>query len=458
VPTQADENPAVIPLPVIFDLRRLLRWFAEHSEAIEFIDQANEITRTIRKFEIPAYEVAQDDPEVLQDIFDRMNSYGKRLRRAEIFSALFAGQESARDTTLTLERIAGRVDEDLGFGLIDNDTILQAVLARRGPDVHRQIRNEFGEDERVGASERHERTRAVIDVPAEEDRDTAYRLGEDAIHDAVLFLQNEVGVPHVTVLPYRYLLVVLTRLFAHFPAPDPRTRQLMRRWFWRAAIIGPELFRGSTSGAVRKLSYAITPGDLDGSIQRLLDLVPESGRRTPNLHRFRSNEAFTKIALCSWWSLAPRNLATGAAFERADLTGCLREARTALPAVHYVNSPNSVPKEMSLWAANRILYPTEDGELGALRSLLTEAAEQHSRSDPPWNLALGSHCLSPDMLGALKKGDQKSFLASRQVVLESQLDEFLQQRCEWAMEDTPPLLTLIVDDDDESLELSDDSS
>ena len=68
-----------------------------------------------------------------------MNNYGKRLTRAEIFSALFAGEESAEeDVTPTLDRIAQNMSDDLDFGLIDNDTILQAILARRGPDVLRR--------------------------------------------------------------------------------------------------------------------------------------------------------------------------------------------------------------------------------------------------------------------------------------------------------------------------------
>ena len=85
---------------MIFDLRGVLRWFADHPEAVEYVEDANEITQTIRQFEIPAYEVSQEDPEVLEDIFDRMNNYGKRLTRAEIFSALFAGSEEPRTILL----------------------------------------------------------------------------------------------------------------------------------------------------------------------------------------------------------------------------------------------------------------------------------------------------------------------------------------------------------------------
>ena len=121
----------------------------------------------------------------------------------------------------------------------------------------------------------------------------------------------------------------------------------MRRWFWRTVLVGPEIFRGSTSGAVRALNRAVKPGDLEGSIQRLLDLIPQSAVRVPDLKRFRSNEAATKLVLCSWWSLGPRSLTTGQPFGSADLALCIDDARTPLDAVRYVVSRYSVPRELS---------------------------------------------------------------------------------------------------------------
>jgi Protein of unknown function DUF262 len=446
VPTPRETEAAVIPLPVIFDLREVLRWFADHPEAVDYVEDANQITQTIRQFDIPAYEVSQEDPEVLEDIFDRMNNYGKRLTRAEIFSALFAGKENARDDTPTLDRIAQNMDDDLDFGLIDNDTVLQAVLARRAPDVHRQIRNEFGEE-----------ARAFIEFP-DEDRDTAYAQGEEAIRRAVLFLQITVGVPHFTLLPYKYPLVVLTRLFAHYQDIDERSLQLMRRWFWRAVLVGPEIFRGSTSGAVRALNRAVKPGDLEGSIQRLLDLIPQPVARVPNLKRFRSNEAATKLMLCSWWSHEPRSLMTGQPFGSTDLAVSIDDARTPLDAVEYVVSRYSVPRELSPWSANRILYPAVEYELGPVESIITLPSDQRPLNGLEWAEALASHSISLEMATAVEHGGVDEFLIARQEILERQFDTFLRQRCEWEFEDTPTLDSLVLDDEAEAEELSDDSS
>ena len=446
VPTPRDAEPTVIPLPVIFDLREVLRWFAEHPDAIDYVNDANEITRTIRQFKVPAYEVSQEDPEVLEDIFDRMNNYGKRLTRAEIFSALFAGPEKTKEVTPTLERIGQNIDDDLEFGLIDNDTVLQAVLARRAPDVHREIRNEFGEA-----------ARAFIEFP-DEDRDTAYMQGEEAIRRSVIFLQNVAGVPHIALLPYKYPLVVLTRLFAHHANLDDRNLQLVRRWFWRTVLVGPEIFRGSTSGAVRALNRAVRPDDLEGSIQRLLELIPPQAR-IPDLKRFRSNEAQSKLVLCSWWSLAPQSLSTGEPFGRADLAACIGDSRTALDAVQYVVSRYSVKADLRPWAANRTLYPTDDkSEMGTLESLLTSLENKILLSSTQWESALASHSMNLAMAAMIERGEIEGFMTTRQDALARQLENFLQQRCEWNFEDTPPLESLILDDEDETEELNDDES
>lgn len=144
------DDPYVIPLPIVFDLTKVLDWFATHPEVADYRNRAFELTKHLRQFSIPAYQVVQDDTLVLRDIFDRMNNYGKRLSRAEIFSALNAGRESDAEHTLTIAQIADHVDDQFGFGRVDADTVLRAILARRGPDVHREIRLEFDDNNRRG--------------------------------------------------------------------------------------------------------------------------------------------------------------------------------------------------------------------------------------------------------------------------------------------------------------------
>lgn len=249
-----DGDPLSLPLPVLFDLRRLLRWFAERPEAMDYLDEASRVAKAIRQYTVPAYTVKQDDETVLRDIFDRMNNYGRRLSRAEVFSALHSGAQGSGPPR-NFGEIAEHLDARLGFGKLDEDTVLRALLARRGPDVTREIRDEFSG-----------RPREFSD----ETREDAYRGVEDALGRALEFLAQDARVPHLGFLPYRYLLVVLARFFAHHPKPELRNRELLRRWFWRAALIGPAVARGVYTSAMRTLGACVVPGDESGSVQKLL--------------------------------------------------------------------------------------------------------------------------------------------------------------------------------------------
>ena len=88
------------------------------------------------------------------------------------------------------------------------------VRRLRGRDVQREIRLEFDVRNRRGVPELND------------DEATAFAAGEAALGRTVDFMLRA-GVPHVTLLPYRYLLVVLTRVFAHRPEPDPVNGRLL---------------------------------------------------------------------------------------------------------------------------------------------------------------------------------------------------------------------------------------
>ena len=428
IKTPSVEDPLAIPLPVIFDLQQILRWFAEHPEISEHLDQATAITRKIRQFEVPAYLVRQGDPHVLQDIFDRMNNYGKRLSRAEIFSALNAGDENARDDSLTFEKIAEHIDIDLQFGILDNETVLAAVLARRGPEVRRDIRNEFL-------------------AKGDEGREAAYRAGEEALHRAVRFLQNDVGVPHVSMLAYRYILVVLARVFAFFPDPDPRNKRLLKRWYWRAAIASPEHFRGGTPAAARVLCNRVTSDSLTESVQGLLSAVEVSNPRTLDLTRFATNEAATKILLTIWWSYGPRNPETWEQYTQADLAAALVDRNTARDAVQYLIPRRAVAASRRPWASDRVLMPIVDIDARELPDIISLTPKVGG--EDRWQEMILSHCITRDMAQLLASGSIDKFLDARQSLLDSRARQFLELACEWKFENTPPLSDLFLNDEDD---------
>lgn len=431
-----DEDGYIIPLPVLFDLQRLIRWFTkDHPEAAERLEEASRITRAIREYQVPAYLVDQDDEAVLRDIFDRMNNYGKRLSRAEVFSALHPGEGNSAEPFSHFQRIAENIHAERGFGIIDDDTVLRAVLARRGGTVSRDIRAEFA-------------TRKLPKEPRDfetEIPETAYREGELALARAVEFLQEDAAVPHFAFLPYRYLLVVLTRFFAHFPNPEPRNRRLLRRWFWRAALIGPSPFASSWTNAMDNLSNRIKAQDETGSTQRLLDSPINQNLPRPTLTGFRTNTAASRIVLAALWALKPRSLTTGEPYERSQLGEAIPSDATVGVIAHRIFSRE--PKNHAAWVANRILILEEEWPDASANLLVLAVPLLHQ--DALDTAFLNSHCLDERMLGLLSEDKKSEFLIERQLRIENVVKDFIETMAETHLEDTPPLDSFDLDDAEE---------
>jgi hypothetical protein len=426
-----EEDGYIIPLPILFDLQRLVRWFTkDHPEASEELDEASRVTRAIREYQVPAYLVDQDDEAVLREIFDRLNNYGKRLSRAEVFSALHPGRASSVEPSSHFQRIAESIHDGQGFGVLDDHTILEAVLARRGADVTRDIRVEFSH-----------RTREPRDFENEAPEE-AYRQGELALSRAVAFLQEDAGVPHFAFLPYRYLLVVLTRFFAHFPEPNPRNRVLLRRWFWRAALIGPSPFASSWTNAMRTLATRITANDEIGSIQQLLNNPLDQSLLPPTLTGFRTSSAASRIVLSALWALKPRSLLTGQPYDRQQLIEAIQPDATLAGVAKRILSRE--PENRRAWAANRILVLEAEDELP--KSVADLLIAPPLGRDVAEHDLFASHALDAKLVRALTEEDKTAFLDGRQQRIKQMVADFIERMAETRLEDTPPLDSLDLDD------------
>lgn len=420
-PRKAD--PLRLPLPVFLDLQRLVAWFRDHPEASEHFDEATRVAKLIRQYKVPAYVVTQDDEDVLRDIFDRMNNFGKRLSRAEVFSALHsldAGVDRPRD----LSEIAEEIDVRLGFGLIDEDTVLRAFLARRGADVTRDVRSEFDP--------------GVHREFPDEALEDAHARTQKALERTVRFLQSEAGVPHLAFLPYRYLLVVLTRLFAHHPAPEQRNRTLLRRWFWRAAMIGPSIAHGSYTSAMRTLGACIDPTNATASVAALLDAT-RGHELTFEMPKFKSTTAAARFALCALWALEPRSVTTGEPYEQEALADMLRAETTAGLALALL-----VPRARDgrTRIGNRVILLGDDAVPDAVTRLAVPPSEL---SEEQWHGVLRSHAMTPAMAADLEAGRASPLLDARDAAVDAVTREFLTRMAESNFEDTPPLTSLDLD-------------
>ncbi|WP_330253691.1 DUF262 domain-containing protein [Nocardia sp. NBC_00565] len=431
VPT-AGARPFTIPLPLLFDLPQLMAWFRDFPDAMQYFDAATVAATKIRQFKIPASVVETQDESVLRDIFDRLNSYGKRLTRAEVFTALHpVPTGTGRSASTAIEDIIGHISADLDFGVVDGNTIFKAVLARRGPDVTREMRTEFA-DRRSG------------EFPGE-DAETAYREAQSALDRAVEFLQLHADTPHFAFLPYRHLLVVLTRVFGHHPELDDRQTQLLRRWYWRAAAAGTTLFPGGVAGTTRTLCALVVPGDLDATLTGLLDAVPSEKINWPSAYHFRTNHASGKIIACVLWSKNPRSLRDARRLDLNDLVDALGEAQTPRPALTAV-VPRSVVATASKsdWAARWLLVPGLEAAPSEVPAILAERPLGVTETE--WNRALESHVIDPDIATWLAEGKAWEFTRHRVEALRDRVDSFMHQRLEYGYEDTPPLDHLVLDD------------
>lgn len=432
----SEHRAHVVPLPIVFDLQRLLRWFSDNPESTPYFDEGTRVAKAIRLYAIPAYIVKQQDESVLRDIFDRVNNHGRRLTRAEVFSALHMG-EGRGGPAMTFADIVEQIDLTRGFGEIDENTVLHSVLARRGSDVTRDIRAEFSP-----------KTEAFIVgggllTPVEEDVDDAYRHGGTALQQAVAFLQDEAFVPHFGFLTYRYLLVVLARFFAHHPEPVPQNLRLLRRWFWRAALEGPEKFGGWTQ-AMRALAARVVPDDESQSVQSLLEAIDVASLRFPRVEKFRSVAAYSRMLLCAMWAVEPRSVVTGHPYDRAMLTETLQGSKTAREIM-----PKILKREPEGWgahASNRFILLGDDS-LDEARSCF--ASCPMSMSAEVWEATLRSHGMSSELSSLLARGQKIEFLRDRELALNALLQDFLVKVTEVEFEDTPPLDSLDLDDDGE---------
>lgn len=419
-----------IPLPVLFDLAQLLRWTSEHPQYVDSIDEINKATTRLREFHVPAYEVRSDDDRALRHIYDRMNNAGKRLSRAEAFWGLFAPAERTADSLMSFATLQEHVATQLEWGRIDDDTILRLFLARRGPDVARDIHLEF-DDER----------RPRIDFPGE-DEEAAHRQALDALDKAVRFLRDDAGVPHFTFLAFRYLLVVLVRYFALFPDPHPRNRELLRRWYWRAALAGPSVVRGSATGAMRLLAGCIRRGDECGSTQALIDAVAEAPTFRPDPAVFRANHSATHIMLCALWSRGPVSPDNGEPFSTGDLALQIGSASSPNSACPEIFARADLPPELRQAAGNRAIMPGVP--LDQARSFLR--GDTLFATLPPG--AAQTHVMGEGIWGP--PHSPADVVRRRTVAIEEILSDFLRRMTGEGFDDAPPLDDLDLDAQDES--------
>jgi len=374
-----------LPVSVLGDLQRLLRWTREHDLSATQVARIEDARQQLLGYAIPTYVVAEADVELARTAFTRINGAGLPLPADEVLDHIL-------------------VIPHLGEGELDLDA-LQLLCDR----------NEFGMPSRAEVLE----AALVMQGRLEPPDGARYHFGDqsaaaDALARAVVFLQEGCGIPHVRLIPCPEILAVLTRWFHVHERSEPATLGRLAQWAWQVMIAAAH--RGADHARWNERALAIQPGDEQASLDRLMRLVGTRPASAWSLEGFHPRSARSRIEMLALLDAEPR-----------DRVGLLR--LSALLSDDQIAREIVGPRELGdldpqllRSIANRAMLDTRPTALE--RELQTWDPEQDQR-------ALRSHLIDTDALAALKAGDVGTFLRLRAATIAGHLGRFLDARAQW---------------------------
>ena len=389
-----------LPLTEVYDAERLSDWVGRYLPSDEMQRQsAVAFGKAIRDYEIPVYLIRSQDDATVREAFSRLSNAGHPLPEAEVYDG-FLGIRGARGG-LSIDDVA-RDLEGTGFGRISNRFLVRllGLLGRNDSDPGGARRHRARDDD----GERNE-----------------YRASLALAGRVIAFLQRDVGIPRIELLPWEGGLLWLGQFFRDYPEPARRTRDLLARWYWRASLCpparnGPSVLDDEVKGG---------PGSEHLAVQRLLSVVGE--QRSPSFDRQRFDLRFSesRLAVLALLDLKPRHLVTGAILRAEDLL-------TANGRMRVPKCVRGLPGIYGDTVFNRIVQPGTSPQTSRLLNTYSSAI-------------LDSHGISREAAGLLRRGEVEQFLSLRATRLRQQLDAFFSRKARWGETDRPPLSALVID-------------
>ena len=361
----------------------------------------------LRQYRVLLYTIETEDQDVVKNVFSRINNYGKALKWPEVYDALFGHSTTHPSTLATL------ADEltSLGMGRPDERQLLPCLLAYQGLDATRNV----AEHQRKGTDELQSIDDGVV----------------TALRSVLSFLRHEAAIPHLRLLPQAAPLVVLSRFFRLFPAPNDHTMQLLTHWTWRTLLRNPQI---TERAILRKGIAAIKPGNAEDNALALLKLIPnvlpvDLQYRLPS--RFNARTAESRLAILGLMSLHPLGGPAQPPIDVPDLIAAhdLDAFRSIIP----INSfgRRTIPLIQS--PANRILLP---GTGSAKQELLSFT---HSGNEDFFH----SHGINFNAWNYLAQGEVDGFLRERHEFLEQATRAMGNRLATWGQRDRPSIAHLL---------------
>lgn len=385
-----------VPLPRLLDASRLREWVSswEHHDDTALRARVVEAGRRLREYRVPVYVIRTTDEELVRTIFMRINDSGKPLRWADLRDALFAPKGKAPSS---LPELADELTK-LGMGRPDEDELLPCLVAYRGLDVTRSF-------------EEHLRS-----APTSLDGVAAAAL--PTLRTAIGFLRSECKIPHLRLLPYSALLVVLTRFFKEHPEPNDRTQTLLIRWVWRTLLVSERV-----EGAFLLKGVEAITSDEEASVQSLLQLVPVLRVEIVLPETFDARSARSRLALLGLASLKPIDLESE---HPIDVAGLVRQRD--IDAFRLLFAPTGAA---TISPANRILLPGDGSAATTVRAFIQQRGLEHP--------ALQSHAIDAVVAQALFDQTPHRALARRAELIANAVQSLGDRMAAWGHSDRPSL-------------------
>lgn len=393
-------SPArAVPIRQSRDTKSMSHWLRLHDDELEpsDFDLGDGLVGAIRDYKLAAYVVEGDDEAVLRDIFDRTNSSGKPISRAQVFHALFA-TTGTPGSPLSVIRSLDR----LTFGQLEENRIVQSLLAIRGGDVQRDLHEEFGNDD--NPSDWYDQTEAALTM-------------------AIQFIRSE-GVPHILLLPSTLPLPVLAAFFHLHKNPSDLAMRTLGKWLWRGWVFGygregqtPAMRRAVRQVNPRRLVPEAAP-DAETAARALLDSIPIAELPKTRLKDFNTKNAAGRLILLTQASLRP-SYSNG---NQIELQNRLNELGVSAVTDFAVGHRS--------WAAARSFWPTDLYNLTGIES----------------PRVLASHLISNFAAEAFIKGDIDGFITAREESMDALVSQFLTRRIDVDYVAYQSVSDLIIDD------------
>ena len=390
-----DVPPNYLPVPALLDTVKLFAQVekivqnagaeVKREEVYVWVARAQEAARAIQSYRIPLVEIKTNSLSVAVESFSRLNKKGRSIGQDEMFSALTYGEIGSERFHLASE--IDNVQSLLirtGFGEVDRNVLLRAVLTAANLDIYRT------DWTRLGDQVKQDLRTQLPDAVTEASR---------GLQHGVAFLKG-IGVLNARLLPYSMQLVALSAFFGRCEKPTPEQVAFLRRWFWVSSFSG--WFGSGNAALMRRLVdemrdvVAITPNPTALKNMDIDELA------LPVPLRFDMRSARVRALLCVLLSRRPMRT-SGEELSLVDSADMLfSRGSESMSTICYTVASADLRRS----PANRILDVAPDVS-GQAKNWLTQI------SGPNRDAILLSHAIEPETLHLLASGNHDSFLERR---------------------------------------------